>query len=518
MKELYPVLTLEEARSYESTVLAGDSSVEVAMEAAGLAIGAAIDKDFCELRPWSTAPRVAILAGKGHNTGDALIAARALFSAHPGMLLQVVTTEEPSALAGPVRAALEDLNAAMAVQLSIVSPETFIAEQESLDIVIDALYGLGFKPPLRAPIAKLLQAVNARKDIGMRVAIDMPSGLSEQRDSDAFVADFTYIPGVAKEPCFREDSGSCVGRIRFLELDVFRAQKPLDAPRLNIASPLAFRRLNRLRASRSDKRHHGHCIILAGSTYFPGAALMTTQAALKSGAGLVTTFSPGNVAPYLASVVPEAMWRPIPLLPDGGFDVEVVRMVSSVAAKAHAMVIGPGLMLDRATVFSICRIIREIPLPLVLDASALTQDIVSTVLARPAGSGPVVITPHAGEFGRMHGLRDERADVPSLLRFSARHRAVTILKGSPSIVTDGDRVAVVPAGGPVLARGGSGDILSGILVSLLSRESSDPMATAIEAITWHGAAGDSLARQSGAIAVRTTELIDHLSTTLRASD
>jgi NAD(P)H-hydrate epimerase len=248
----------------------------------------------------------------------------------------------------------------------------------------------------------------------------------------------------------------------------------------------------------------------------PGAAILATRGALQAGAGLVTTLTPANVATHLASAVPEAMWRPLPLTPDGGIDVEAVRNVSSLAAKAQAILIGPGMVLDRSSVYAVCRIIRETPLAVVLDASALTQDVVAAVMGRPLTSGPVVITPHRGEYARILGMKEDPRDNEGLLAFTKKYRVTTVLKGSPTIICDGQQLIYAPVGGPVLARGGAGDVLSGIILTLLAQDTSDPLGAALKAVAWHGAAADSLARESGAVAVRTTQLLDHLSPSLRA--
>ena len=243
---------------------------------------------------------------------------------------------------------------------------------------------------------------------------------------------------------------------------------------------------------------------------------MATMGCLQAGAGLVTTFTPVTVATQIASRVPEAMWRPLPVTPDGGLEVESVRIINREATKAQALLIGPGLVLDRSTVFTLSRVIRETPIPLVLDASALTQDVIAAVLGRSLSAGPVIVTPHAGEFARMHGIKESGDPVQELIRFSQKYRALTVLKGSPTYVSDGKRRIAVPAGGPVLARGGAGDILAGMLTLLLAQNPGNPLQAALQAISWHGAAADELARRQGAIAVQTTEILPHLSTSLRA--
>ena len=424
-------------------------------------------------------------------------------------------TEEECNLNKLAAGALEKLRSELEDDLEILDVETYLAQEPvAYDVVLDGLYGHGFRPPLRKEAAELIQHVNSRTDILLKAAIDLPSGLGAEKDPDSFVADFTYIPGVAKTPCFDPNNADLVGRLRFLEIDPFMDQSIEEKLEL-VASPRSFMQLNQLRSSQSDKRSYGHCLILAGSSRMPGAAIMATLGSLQAGAGLVTTCSAGNAAQN-ASAAPEAMWRALPATNDGGLGMEAARIVVKEAQKCHALLIGPGLILDRTTIAALNRIIREITLPLVLDASALTLDIVGSVIGRPSFAGPVILTPHLGEFARLSGVAAVNVRKEHLIEFSRKYRTITVLKGSLTRISDGKRCINVPVGGPVLARGGSGDILAGIMTTLLAQTPEDPLSAAIQAVSWHGAAADALAQDRGAIAVRTTEMLPYLSSTLRA--
>lgn len=517
---MFPIYSLDDARAYEDSILKGDDSLTAAaMDNAGRAIASELLKDFKELGDWPEAARILILGGKGLNSGDAFVACEAIRETYPNLHVTLVSSVGQDSLNPIALKVLERLKAGMADRMNILSVEEFLAQQQSTyDVVMDGLYGLGFRPPLRENISQLLQRVKSAPGIRLRVSIDLPSGMGEETDSNTFRADLTYIPGVAKAPVFETRNKDYVGRIRFLEIEPFLDQ-PLsagDSPCL--ASRYAHKSLNTIRSAQSDKRSFGHSLIIAGSSRMPGAAIMSTMGALQAGAGLVTSCCPASVTPHIAARVPEAMWRPLPVTPEGSFDLETVRIISQSSVKADAVLIGPGLITDRATVFALSRIIREIHLPMVIDASALTQDIMSAVLGRPLNAGPVILTPHLGEFQRISGIKSENIDDAALLAFSSKYRVTTILKGHPNLVTDGKRVVRAPVGGPLLARGGAGDILAGMLTCLLSQDPDSPLEAAIKAVCWHGAAADSLARESGATAVKTTDLLPHLATSLRASD
>jgi NAD(P)H-hydrate epimerase len=515
MKPHYPILSIEAAREYEEKVLGKDPGcVSAAMNRAGRSIGESILGDYLEVRPWPPEPRVVILAGKGLNTGDALVATARLREDLPGLRARVLMTAPEEAWNPLARESLGRLREWMGPDLETVEASAAdFGSAPDTDVVIDGLYGLGFKPPLREGARELLRAVNGNGSVRLRAAVDVPSGVGGEVDEDAFVADFTYIPGVAKAPVFAPENQSKVGRIRFLEMEPFLDQ-PAKAPAF-LAPPCLFREMNGLRPALSDKRSFGHCLLLGGSRDMPGAILMASRAALQAGAGLVTTLVPGGIAGHGAGGLPEAMWRSLPLRSGGQLDVGSVSVVAELARKAQALLIGPGLQMDKPTAFVVARIVRETRLPLVLDASALTQEILAAVLGRPLDAPPVVLTPHRGEFARLLGRGEDPTDEAALQRFCTRFRIAVVLKGTPNLLADGTSLIRIPSGGPVLARGGSGDILAGMLVTLLAQDPQQAGRAALRAVTWHGAAADALARERGQQAVRTTELLDYLAPVLR---
>lgn len=517
MAQFYPLLTIEEARAYEAAVFAGsDAETMEAMINAGEAIGIGILNDYLEIREWPEYPQVLVLAGKGLNTGDALVACSLMRHALTDLQVTVVMTEPEDQLHPFASAALDKLRAELLDDLELLSVEDYLGQEPvPYDVVMDGLYGHGFRPPLGQPAAELLQHVNSRTDILLKAAVDLPSGMGGGVDPDCFVADFTYIPGVAKAPCFDPQNAHLVGRLRFLEIEPFLDQPIAGKTRL-VASPTAHAQLNQLRPAQSDKRTYGHCLILAGSGQMPGAAIMATLGALYAGAGLVTTCTAGDVGLYNASAAPEAMWRALPTGAAGGLHADAFSMVMDLADRCQVLLAGPGLMLCDETVAVINAIITKTALPLVLDASALVPAVVEALSGRPADAGPVVLTPHLGEFARLSGVSAASVSDSELRAFCSKYHTITLLKGSPARIADDKRCCELPVGGPVLARGGSGDILAGMLAALLARCPDDPLMAAVQAVSWHGAAADELARDSGSTAVRTTDLLAYLSSSLRA--
>ena len=488
MQGAYPVLGCEEARAFEAGYFNGDEPREwAAMQAAGRAVARAIEEDFREIGPWPAEARVLVLAGKGHNAGDALIAAEDLMRRHPGAQVEVVFVFGERTLRPLARRAWAGLE---------TKARAFGADGEwgtgrGRDIVIDGVFGFQFRPPLDASVAKVLERANA-VPARLRAAVDLPSGLGEPA---AFRADFTYATGIVKKPLLSLPNA---GRLRFIDLGFPLAREPRGDLVLGAG---VLEPLRGLRAPRADKRHFGHPLIVAGSRRYPGAALMAALAALRGGAGLVTAAVPESLAPAFAAQVPEAIWLGLPETPDGGLALEGLHLVRDAFGRATAVVLGPGLGRERETLALAAEIAGQSPRPLVIDADALQPGIVA------AGRAPRVLTPHGGEYVRIASALPAGAIV---VRKGPVTRVETAGAG------EGGSVYHSFFGGPVLARGGSGDLLAGITGTLLAQTPADPLGAAARGVVWHGLAADALARDQGAIAVRTTQLLDFLPAALQA--
>jgi ADP-dependent NAD(P)H-hydrate dehydratase / NAD(P)H-hydrate epimerase len=229
---------------------------------------------------------------------------------------------------------------------------------------------------------------------------------------------------------------------------------------------------------------------------------MSTLAALQSGVGLVTAFVPEHLAGLYAARAPEAMWVGLPETASGGLAASGLKKVLEGTARASALAIGPGLGREPSALGLAKAIVKAAQVPLVIDADALQPDIVRL------GKAPRVLTPHAGEFKRIaKGL--ELGPLCKALR------AVVVAKGPVTRVSAGASIFHSFFGGPVLARGGSGDVLAGLAGGLLAQDPTDPLAAACRAAVWHGKAADLLAQARGQTAVRTLQLLEYLEPALR---
>jgi hydroxyethylthiazole kinase-like uncharacterized protein yjeF len=490
-----PILSCAETRIFERRFFGGDEAREwEAMERAGAAVAAAVLRDFREIGGFPAAGALLVLAGKGNNGGDALIAARRILELFPSAHAEVVLAFGPRGLRPLAQRAWQQLAQFGRIR---VSSSDSPRRRGRYDVCLDGVFGFQFRPPLPARAAALLHRVNALP-IRLRAAVDLPSGLGEGGlpDPAAFRADFTYATGGVKRPVVGAAAAACVGRLRYLDLGFFDLENPPTRERMLTSRVLDP--LRDLRRPDSDKRTYGHLVLLGGSHGYPGAILMSVLAALRSGVGLLTACVPESLAPAFAARAPEAMWVGLPESPQGGLALEGRRRLQELLKRATALALGPGLGREPETLALVREVVGHATVPLLIDADALQPDIVRT------GTAPRILTPHAGEWERIKSAGGSR-------RPSGFDQAVIVHKGRLTAVTQrGKKPFLSPFGGPVLARGGSGDILTGLTGGLLAQTPEDPLLAACRGVVWHGQAADALARSQGQTAVQVTQLLEYL--------
>ncbi|HEY5078845.1 MAG TPA: NAD(P)H-hydrate dehydratase [Opitutaceae bacterium] len=491
-----PVLTPAQAGAFEAALLGGDESREwKAMLRAARAVADAAARDMGDIGGFPGAGRILALAGKGNNAGDALLAAKEFLERFPKATCDVLFAFGSRGLKPLAARAWRGLSESGRGRVRSVGASDLA---RSYDLCLDGIFGFQYRPPLPSEARSAIEASSRRK-IRFRAAVDLPTGWSEP---GAFLADFTYATGTVKVPIL-----SCpnAGRPRYLDLGFYDGAKEArksEGDQVVLASILGP--LAGLRPAASDKRSQGHLVLVGGSEGLPGAILMASLAALRSGVGLVTAFVPDSLAAAYAARVPEVMWAGLPETKGGGLAPAGLAKIRKALGRASALAIGPGMGKDPKTHALVLDIVNGAKVPIVIDADALQPDIVR------AGKAPRVLTPHAGEYARISGGAELRKLCTAL-------GASIVLKGPVTRISDGGAVYHCFFGGPVLSRGGSGDILAGIAGGLLAQAPGDPLAAACRAAVWHGMAADQLARSKGQTAVRTLQLLDFLAPALRES-
>ena len=489
-----PVLSCAEAAAAEAAFIGGDAALSwklMNLAARGIA-------DEAVTLIGHPPRRILVLAGKGNNGADAFLAA--LRCARRGTEILAVFAE-----GGPAGAQAQRAWSVRkpGVRIGIVAAANLgrLGDHE-FDLIFDGILGQGFRAPLSAELRAFLRASGSLR--GLRVAVDLPSGLGDDASGPAFRADLTVSVGCLKRPLLSAAAARFVGRLRVLDIGL-----PLGETEEACVTARALAPLLRPRRPRSDKRHHGRLLIVGGSDRMPGAVLMNTAAALRSGAALVTTCLPESVRAKAAVAYPEAMWRGLRTDRDGLIAGANLQEVSALLTDKDALLIGSGMGEKAAKLIG--SVVARGDTALVLDADALRPAVIAASKKAPVR----VLLPHAGEFHRLSG-RD--ASVSAARAYARRTQTIVVLKGPVTCVTDGLRVIHVPFGGPVLARGGSGDLLAGIVASVLARRGElgvTAFDAAVLATTWHARAADWLRKNQGEEAVRTTDLLAGLSPVLR---
>jgi NAD(P)H-hydrate epimerase len=490
-----PVLTCEEVRRHEERLYGGNPEREwAAMEAAGRGVGEALLADVTEAGGLPPQGTLLVLAGKGHNGGDAFLAARVILERHPRVTAAVLPVFGEGALRPLAARALARLRETAGPRVRRVDPESL---PDGCDICVDGIFGYSFRPPLDERALAVLRRVNAGA-FRLRAAVDLPTGLDHP---DAFRADFCYATGVLKSPL--PDLASA-GRIRLIDLG-WRFDDGMGDDRTWTLTPAMLRSLAGLRPAASDKRTYGHLAVVGGSRHLPGAVLMAVRAALRSGVGLVTAFVPESLCAAFAAAAPEAMWVGWPETADGGLSLDGAHLLRERLPRFSALLAGPGLGREPETHAWLQDLVRGGDLPLVLDADALQPGVVGL------GKAPRILTPHAGEFARIAAGRGPREVAQAC-------GAILVLKGSHTAIEDGSCRHVSLTGGPILARGGSGDVLAGLIAGLLAEKPGGPREAATLGVLWHGMAADVLARAQGQRAAAATDLLGVLGHVLRSPE
>lgn len=271
------------------------------------------------------------------------------------------------------------------------------------------------------------------------------------------------------------------------------------------------------RAPASHKGDYGHVLIIGASPGMTGAACLAADAALRSGAGLVTVAIGERSWPIVATKLTEAMTRPLPEAEDGAPRDDAVAALLAGPTRFDVLLLGPGIGRGIGAGRVVHCVVREARIPLVADADALWSlaEDPDLLAALPRDA---ILTPHPGEFARLLGISTAQvqADRQALAsEFARRHAAIIVLKGRGTVVADSARAWVNPTGNPGMATGGSGDVLAGIIASLRG-QGWDAYEAARLGVYLHGLAGDLAARDLGEAALIASDLIRYLPAAMRA--
>ncbi|GBF80105.1 NAD(P)H-hydrate dehydratase [Aphanothece sacrum] len=497
------IVTAEQMRQIEGRIFAAGMPVAALMEKAAILTAHSIQ----ELYPLSQVSRVGILVGPGHNGGDALVIARELHLQGYNICLYCPFSQLKE---------LTQYHANYANSLGICSYED-IELLEHCELIIDGLFGFGLTRPLTGIIVEAITILN-EWNIPV-ISIDIPSGLHTDTGEVlgiAIKATYTLCLGLWKPIFFQDQALEYIGEARRIDFGI-----PVKDVRAIVAKPFPLQILTKTLAKEflplprpliTHKYKQGRLLLICGSYRYAGGAILTGLGARASGVGMLSMSVPESLKPLLVSHLPEALIIECPETKTGA--IAGLSPLASDFDQYDIVACGPGLT-QEAT--NIVENILSVPLPLILDADGLNilaQRVMVSGLSRRVA--PTILTPHLGEFKRLFPhIADPGGDrITAVKRAAQESGAIILLKGARTAIADPHgTVWLIPESTPALARGGSGDVLTGLIGGLVAQNSgtqeilSRGVATAA---WWHAQAGILAAQERTELGVDAFTLSSYL--------
>ena len=499
-------------------------STDRLMENAGLAVAEAVRNQLGGV----AGAKVLVLVGPGNNGADGLVAARHLrrWGAQASIYL---ATRRPT----PDPKMELALEYGVAVFSSANDPELADLEGQlhGCRLVLDAVLGTGRARPLEGAVKELARRINAWRSQGRNqgrdrnhqvFALDLPTGLNSdtgQTDPNCFAADQTLALGFPKLGLLTFPGAELVGQLRVLDIDLAPDLEPEQGIDLELLSPDWIGGHLPVRPLDSHKGTFGHALIVAGSRSYVGAAFLAAQAAVRAGAGLVTLATPESVYPIAAGKLTEVIHLPLPEDQEGLVRPEAARLIRSNLSRYDALAVGCGLGQSKGTRQFMEQLVLDqpqLPIPLVIDADGLNN------LSRLEGwwerlAATTVLTPHPGEMATLVGAPTseiQRDRIGAARKWADYWKVGLVLKGAHTVVAHPSQaVRVSPFANPGLASGGTGDVLTGIIASLMAQGLSADLAASC-GVYLHGQAGADAVLDVGEAGLTATDLVQRLPQTI----
>jgi len=485
------------------------------MERAGEAIAQAILERFAR----NAKKGVLVVAGKGNNGGDGLVVARLLKKKRiPTEVALLARRDELSSDASHnLRAYLK--HKGKVTEIGADGLELLSQRISKNALIVDAILGTGMKNEVRGLFAGTITMINTA---GLPVvAVDIPSGLDSDRGTPlgvAIRAEMTVALGFPKLGEVTYPGLDYVGNLVVADIGINAQAAAEVAPKLELLEREMIRCLVPRREPDTHKGTYGHVLVVAGSRGKTGAAILACRAAMRTGAGLATLAAPRSLNSIFAGSLVEVMTEP--LRDNGAEEIEPLSDNDwrALLERKNALLFGPGIGVNDTTRNTLRWLLRNLPIPWVIDADGLNNLAIEMDRLRHAKTPPV-LTPHPGEMARLTGKKnsDVNADRVGIARsFAIENHCHLVLKGARTVIaTAGGKIFINPTGNPGMASGGMGDVLAGILAALLGQGLSAEDAMKL-GVYLHGFIGDMVAADKGEIGMIASDIIDGLPSGIRA--
>lgn len=468
--------------------------------------GAAVARDVLErFQPESAA----IVVGKGNNGGDGFVVARVLHES--GVRVELFLIFDPAEAKGDARTAMEEVPAEIP-QTRVETAHALAARLHEFEVVVDAMLGTGLSGPARGLAKDVIAAVN-RAMVNV-VAVDVPSGLvgegPQPEGALCVQAHVTVTIGLPKIGLILGEGSRRAGIVSIAAIGFPRDLLESDELQVNLLTEDGVASALPRRDPEGHKGTFGRVAVLGGAEGMTGAAILTARAASRSGAGLIYSVYPRELGPIFETTLIEPVKRPLPGK-ERWFTHAMVEAALEGVSDCGAVAFGPGVGQREATATFAAEIVGKIEVPLVIDADGLNV-LAGNIEPLRRRQAATVLTPHPGEAARLlnSSVRDVQANrLEACLKLSKDLNAVILLKGAHSIVTaPGGQRYVNPTGNSGLAKGGSGDVLTGLILGLLG-QGMDPVEAAATGAFVHGLAADLAAGDQSVRSITPGDVVDH---------
>ncbi len=456
---------------------------------------------------------VSIVCGGGNNGGDGFVIARYL--QQRGIQVKVFLLTEPDRISGDARiyfGVLQQLKVPVQIVSQSGLTNEILQEWQKSVCIVDAIFGTGLSREVTGLYRQAIEGIQASKRPVL--AVDIPSGINADNgkvQGVAVRAECTATFGLPKRGLYLYPAVDFSGRIECVDIGI----PPHLIHSLNLKEEIfdPFWLLDIFnRDGDTHKGTYGHLFILAGSTGKTGAAFLSSEAALRTGAGLVTLGIPDTLNHILEQKLTEVMTFPFPSNEAGSLSTKSLGKIQEFASLVQGLVVGPGLGVNTETEKIIREIWRDVQRPMVWDADALTM-LAGNPDWQGKQSSEIIITPHPGEMSRLLGkpvtwVQENR--IEAVKSFSKQWGVITVLKGSRTLIADPEgNLRINTTGNPGMASAGMGDVLAGMIGALLVQGIS-PFDAASLGVWLHGAAGDRVANAMGPVGFLASDLMQSL--------
>lgn len=495
------VLSCEQMRKLEQAAVEQGETYLGLMERAGSAAAQVIQEKSACLQ------RAVILCGKGNNGGDGFVIARRL--REQGILVWVILLEgEPATQdAAHMFAQMDGVEV-----FSYQQPEC-VGLLEQADVVVDAVYGIGFRGSIRPPYVSLVEQVN--RSPAQVFAVDLPSGAQGDTgkvEGSCIRADVTVTFTTLKPAHVLLPASDYCGETVVVQVGIPLKLIEKSPSVMGVTSEELVRRALPVRSSSSHKGTYGTLLSVCGSLGMAGAAIMSASAALRCGAGLVKLALPKSIYPIVAGVLCEPVFVLLNETNKGTLSKQCQARLLCELKLATACLVGCGMGCDSDTQLLVDGLLEQAKIPLVIDADGINA-LCANIDRLKAAKAPVILTPHPGEMARLVGTTTAQVQANRLecaRQFVQEHQVILVLKGANTLVALPDgRVFVNRTGNPGMARGGSGDVLAGMIASFAAQGIA-PEDAALCGVYLHGLAGDRCAAERSQMGMLPTDMIRQL--------